>query len=132
MITFEDMQATKEFCPDIEKLRPDIFMGEEGVLDQGYIYLDSLQIRDNLKGFWTKRMHKTAGELDYYFGRYCLVLGNKDWYSDSLEVLETILFHEYEDNWEDRCTCNRCRACGTDNDDCEECEITGQPCNCYQ
>jgi hypothetical protein len=96
MMTLEEMQATKVWCGDVEKLRPDIFMGMEGDLDQGWIYEDSLQIRDSGKGVWVKRVHSTAGALDYYVGRYSLILGVEEWNSDSLEVLETILFYEKE------------------------------------
>lgn len=37
------------------------------------------------------------------------------------------------DNYlESLCTCNQCRACGKDNEDCEACEVEGNPCKCYQ
>ncbi len=59
-----------------------------------------------------------------------LIVSNND--KDKLAnfYLDCLSDDEVDLYLESLCSCNKCRHCGTDNEDCVSCEVTGKPCRC--
>ena len=87
MMTFEEFQATKQSCGAEKMKRIGYTPGEEGEFKpEGFVYVNLLVIEKTNPGWPCFRYPRTAQ------GAYYLRIGNLEWITDDLELLEKRLY----------------------------------------
>jgi hypothetical protein len=82
-MTFEQFQATRVHHDDLGAILQDAHWEGEPGPAHGFLYLDALHIEE-VQDFWP--------DASKAKGKYYLLIGNREWFSNDLEKLERELY----------------------------------------